>query len=605
MKKLNILRTLKLQVSKNYLKVNLFMLFLFFCNLIIFEKSIYADEWSDVNLLKNFGGKGGDSFSSVIQTSDEGFVAVGASNSKNIEGLNNKGGDDSIIIKFDKYGRQVWLNSFGGSNNESFQSVIELSGGGYVAVGNTSSVDIEGFSAFSTTSYYDAIIVKYDNNGKQIWARNFGGSASDSFLSVVETSDKYLIVVGNSHSNDVDGLTAFSSTEYTDAIMVKYDNLGNKIWAKNFGGSNHETFWSVIETSDNNLLIAGESYSDDIAGLVPFSPVYSCDGILIKYDTNGKQLWVKNFGGSASDWFYSVIETNNKDIAVAGFSHSVDINGLTALSTTSYSDAIIAKFNSNGDLLWVRNFGGTNHDYFRSITESNDGGLVVVGYSHSTDAPHINKGDIDAILVKYNSNGDRIGVVSLGDSNNEYFYSVTKTNDGGVVAVGCSNSTNIGFENKGNNDAIIIKYGGKYLLEPESVSENMYSYIIPDNTLNLSLGTNQIIFDSFSYTESLERKNILQIIVASSLPYNITASVEGNIVGANYGEKLDKSIVNIKSSLDLNYKSFSNDVTILTLFENQPITEEAIHEIDIKLVANKIKRVDVYKAVFKFEVEQI
>jgi N-acetylneuraminic acid mutarotase len=157
-----------------------------------------------------------------------------------------------------------------------------------------------------------------------------------------------------------------------------------------------------------------------------------------------------------------------------------------------------------------------------------------------------------------------------------------------------------------NTSSSVLTYTVKSIAPtPEVKSVNFEISINPKNALSISLNTSQIVFEDFSYIESVEKKNALEITIESSLPYDIKTYLEGDIVGSTYGNKLDNSIINIKSSSESTYKGFSNTVTQLDLFANQPLTEKAIHSIDIKLVANKIKQVDSYKAVLKFEVQQL
>ncbi|MCL1877070.1 WD40 repeat domain-containing protein [Candidatus Saccharibacteria bacterium] len=236
-------------------------------------------------------------------------------------------------------------------------------------------------------------------------------------------------------------------------------------WNKNFGGSSAENFESIILTSDGGYIAAGSSYSTDgdLTGLNKGSN----DAIIVKYNPAGATEWNKNFGGSGDDRFYSIAQTPDGGYIVAGCSNSTN-DDLTGLNKGSY-DAIIVKYDSNGEIEWNKNFGGSSWDQFQSVAITSDGGYIATGFSRSTngDLTGLNKGDYDATIVKYDPSGVIEWNKNFGGSRVEYFYSIAQVSDGGYIATGFSNSTNgdlIGL-NKGDYDATIVKYDPSGVIE--------------------------------------------------------------------------------------------------------------------------------------------
>ena len=174
-----------------------------FAALAFFGLSIGAANAQDVMLKKNFGGSNTDTYSGVTATSD-GIVAVGNSSAPSFNtgdwaGTAGKGGWDAIIVKYDKAGNVMWKKTFGGSGNEGYISVIATSDGGIVAVGysGASSFNNGDWTGTAGKGSNDAIIVKYDNAGNVMWKKNFGGSDDDFYRSVTATSDG-IVAVGYS-----------------------------------------------------------------------------------------------------------------------------------------------------------------------------------------------------------------------------------------------------------------------------------------------------------------------------------------------------------------------------------------------------------------------
>jgi hypothetical protein len=87
---------------------------------------------------------------------------------------------------------------------------------------------------------------------------------------------------------------------------VKFDQLGNKIWDKRFGGNSNEYCRHIIETSDNCFLLIGNSDSFNFSDSSGVNPDYN-DAWIIKIDGTGNALWDRLYGGN-----------NQFDVATSG-----------------------------------------------------------------------------------------------------------------------------------------------------------------------------------------------------------------------------------------------------------------------------------------------
>lgn len=401
-----------------------------------------AESAPTVSFQNNLGGSLADSLNSVVSVAD-GYVVVGDSTSTDITGITNKGGTDAIIIKYDLNGNVLWQKSWGGSLEDSFNSVISVLDG-YIAVGKSNSTNIDGMTNIGS---YDSVSVKYDLNGNVLWQKNWGGTSSEEFYSVVKISSGY-IAVGNSGSSDITGITNIGGN---DAIIVKYDLTGNMAWQKNWGGSLTDLYSSITESSDGYVAV-GFSQSTDITDL---TNIGSLDAVIVKYDTSGNILWQKNWGGTDREFFNSVVSASDGYI-VGGQSLSIDIAGIT--NKGNY-DAIIMKYDTSGNILWQKNWGGEAADNFKSIIKSSDG-YIVSGYYTSTTINNLpNSGAKDGIIAKYDLNGNILWQNGYGGSGDDSFSSVIEDFDGRYIIVGDSTSTDItGITNKGSSDTVIVKY---------------------------------------------------------------------------------------------------------------------------------------------------
>ena len=426
-------------------------------SLLFFTPFVINAEGLKMESQKSFGGSLSDQFNSIISTEDSKFVSVGYTRSRDIDGIEGKGefAHEAIIIKYDNDGNILWKNAWGGDEMDYFYDVIQQKSGEFVVVGNSTSSDIEGLPNMYGGGG-DAIIIKYDKNGNLLWQKSWGGKLiSARFRSITSSLDDGIVVVGSSEFSEIEGMT---NKGMYDAIIVKYDKDGNILWQKNWGGNGYDDFTGVISTEDGGFIIVGESESNDIEGLQNKG---SYDAIVLKYDKDGNMIWQKSWGGNDSERFTSVAVTEDGGFVAVGNTQFIVYEGDSRL------DAIIVKYNKDGNVLWQKSYGNELNEFYESVVEIDDYGFVVVGYINSSlidSKPATDKDD--AIIIKYDKDGNMLWEKSWGGSDYDEFRKVISTQDGKIIASGYSHSTDIdGLTNKGEKDAIIVKYSIEYNLE--------------------------------------------------------------------------------------------------------------------------------------------
>ena len=251
-------------------------------------------------------------------------------------------------------------------------------------------------------------------------------------------------------------------------MIAKYDEFGNLLWQKVWGGNRNESSEGLIETSDKSIIVYGWSSSTDIDGLTYNGGL--SDGIVIKYDKDGRMLWQTIVGGDASDRLYNAILTQEDEVIISGHSSSSAIEDLIIYG---YQDAILIKIDKDGNVLWKKNWGGKGHDNFSGIINTSGVDFIGYGNSNSSDIQGFtNSGDYDAIIVKYDSFDNEILLNYWGGNLKDEFSKILNTPDGGFIVIGKFFSTNIdGLTNKGEQDVAIVKYSVEYNLN-NMISEN-------------------------------------------------------------------------------------------------------------------------------------
>ena len=205
--------------------------------------------------------------------------------------------------------------------------------------------------------------------------------------------------------------------------------IPQEAWNKTFGGTALDWGWSVQETSDGGLIIAGETVSFGYGGY---------DAWLIKTDSNGNESWNKTFGGSVKDGGRSVIQTNDDGFIIGGYVDSYGFPG---------HDVWLIKTDDNGIEEWSSIFGGILSDAAFSVQQTSDGGYIALGYVDSYGA-----GSHDIWLIKTDMYGNEEWNNTYGTSQWESGYSAHQTVDDGFIIIGTTESYGAGGQ-----DAWLIK----------------------------------------------------------------------------------------------------------------------------------------------------
>jgi hypothetical protein len=238
----------------------------------------------------------------------------------------------------------------------------------------------------------------FSNPPEKKWEKAIGGSGNDYGYSIYKTSDGGYIITGNTFSYGAGG---------SDVYLIKTDSLGNKVWDKTFGGSDHDYGYSVCQVTDGGYIISGTTGQ------------FNIDVLLIKTDASGNKLWEKTFGGRGNDYGYSTLQASDGGYIIAGTTYSYGAGD---------SDVWLIKTDASGNKIWDKTFGSSGYDYGFSVCKTSDGGYVIAG-AYRTQG-------WDVWLIKTDASGNKVWEKTFGGSGNNYGRSVLQTSDGGYIITG-------------------------------------------------------------------------------------------------------------------------------------------------------------------------
>jgi hypothetical protein len=204
-----------------------------------------------------------------------------------------------------------------------------------------------------------------------------------------------------------------------DTTLVSSSNYpfvypDNEVWNKTFGGTGYEIGEFIQQTSDGGYIIVGWTKSYGAGNF---------DIWLIKTDIDGNELWNKTLGGPNEDIGSCIRETSDNGFIITGY--------------TSYGDSLncvwLIKTDSDGDIIWERNFSKLNYDAFGKCVIEIDDGYVILARLFSDDIQL----RTDIWLIKTDFDGNTQWIKTIGDNEGEDIgYALIETSDGDFVITG-------------------------------------------------------------------------------------------------------------------------------------------------------------------------
>ena len=261
------------------------------------------------------------------------------------------------------------------------------------------------------------------------WVAFLGGGGDDGCQGTCVDRDGSIYIAGGTNSADL-SLPNGHCTSYGgggDAYLIKLNPSGTTIlWGTYFGGSKSDTIAGIALDSQGNILATGNTTSDNFAatsGLIPKHA--SSDGFVAKFTSEGQLLWSTCLGGSSGDYSNAIAIDATDNVFVSGYTNSSDFSSPGAPPPRSgSSDAFVAKIDPEGRLVWSKLIGGASSDSLYGIGCGSDGSIAITGHTSSTDFPVLN-----AYRATLHGSGDAF-VAKLSSSGDMQWATYLGDNDG-------------------------------------------------------------------------------------------------------------------------------------------------------------------------------
>jgi uncharacterized delta-60 repeat protein len=306
----------------------------------------------------------------------------------------------------------LWYKTWGGSGYDQGDSI---------AVDSVGNVYVTGFYNYTEG---DAFLLKYSPNGNLLWQELWGGRGATRAWGLALDSTGNLYVTGYTNSSGAGGF---------DIFLLKVNAQSGALeWQRTWGGSGDDRAYGLAVDPSGYIYVTGYTTSFG-AG--------SEDFVLLKFDSSGSLVWQRTWGGSGYDQGEGVATDSSGDVYVTG---------ATCSFGTGCRNAVLLKFDSQGDLLWQRIWGGTSDDFGRGVSVDSSGDAYVTGVTSSYGA-----GAWDGLLLKFDPAGNLLWQRTWGTPGYEEGIGDYVDTTGNVYVAGYYNGS---APDTGPSPAILLKF---------------------------------------------------------------------------------------------------------------------------------------------------
>lgn len=234
----------------------------------------------------------------------------------------------------------------------------------------------------------DIFVAKYDRVGKLIWIRQAGGSADDFARAVAIDAEGNCYVTGSFQSPTVDfGGETVKRNSDSEIFVAKFDSSGKVLWVRQAGGTGGGSGNGVSVGADGNVYVCGYFNGDTTFGDLTLKNAGFNDIFVARYDTNGELDWVRQIGGPGDDAASAITaDAQGNCYVVGGFEDGIRFSRTVSLGSAGLVDGFVAKLDNTGRTVWAQRMGGPNTDIAYGVALDPQGNVIVSGGFNGTES---------------------------------------------------------------------------------------------------------------------------------------------------------------------------------------------------------------------------
>lgn len=228
--------------------------------------------------------------------------------------------------------------------------------------------------------YADGFLAKYNNSGDLLWFRSFGGTDDDRTTGLaIDSSSQKLYLTGSFYGSLYWGSDSLQAVHRDDIFLLCIDSSGQWQWGKSYGGQNAQVASGLAINSNQEIYLHG--YFEDSLLLGPQTILSSGlrDAFILKVDSIGQPLWAEVMGGPRNDEGLEIVFDEDLRVYMAGvYRDSATFGPYDHQAIYTY-DGFLASWQNDGQWRWVKSFGGGYVDNCPALAYQKKLGRLIVG----------------------------------------------------------------------------------------------------------------------------------------------------------------------------------------------------------------------------------
>lgn len=292
----------------------------------------------------NFGGTNSDGFFKVENAHNGGIIACGFSFT------NSSGAPTMLAVLTNSSGTKEWIKTYASGYYSQAFSLVKQADSGYV---------LAGYIQKNTTSDRDIYIVRINNEGKEIWSRQYGAKTATPQDTLYDEAYNIVAAPGGGYfiTGSINGYRNCCGKVFLMKIAENGDSLWTKIYKYGIG-------YSIVSNPDGGAVIGGTIQETD-----------NNDLMLIRTDAQGNNAVIKRYSESGYEFGSSLIHTSDGGYAMTGITNSKGAGN---------QDVILLKVKSDLELDGtMRTYGEQGLEQGFGLVQLSDGGFCMTGLSNS------------------------------------------------------------------------------------------------------------------------------------------------------------------------------------------------------------------------------
>lgn len=338
-------------------------------------------------------------------------------------------------------GRLSCMKTFGnGGGNEQPLDTFGYS----VVTDSSNNIYVTGSTQTFGGEDYDVFLQQYDQSCNLIYTQQWAGPGNDIARGIAVDAVDNVYITGSTDSF-ANGLTQIFLLKYTPYGTLQFSEL----W-----GTNQNSWGNAVAVDTlGNVYVVGTTTTRGAGSQI----------VLLKYDSSGNLVYQKNVGGAQNSYGTGVAVDSGGYVYATGYTYGLG-------PTPGISAVILLKYDSSGNLLFQKTWGGTMNDFATAIALDIDGNVYLTGYTKSFS---VTPGVPSVFLAKFDQSGNLLFQRSWGGHRGDFAYAVAVDSAENAYVTGYTYS--FGPNTQGANFFVL-----KYDISGALLIQKTYGGGIPD-----------------------------------------------------------------------------------------------------------------------------